>query len=152
MISYSSLNVTLTKQATYIKEVMVVVQIAPKTLTQVEDIQTTDLKPYQTNTKDPYVTAYFKADILPLTFVIGDGKEYKFESKRYINHPLKQNSSYNVFLRFFETKDLYYSTEWSSSVKTLMSPALEAKNPLPMSYYTLSLEIPKQKGYIRYVF
>ena len=82
---------------------MVIVQIAPKTPTPVENIQTNDLKPYQTDTQDPYIAAYFKADVLPLTFIIGDGKEYNFGNKRYYNHPLKQDSSYIVFLRFFET-------------------------------------------------
>ena len=30
--------------------------------------------------------------------------------------------------------------------------SLEAKNPIPTCYYALSLDIPKQKDYIRYVF
>ena len=81
---------------------MVIVQIATKTSTSVEDIKTSDLKPYQANTQDPYITAYLKADVLPLTFVIGDGKRYNFENKNYLNQPFKQNSSYIVFLRFFE--------------------------------------------------
>ena len=55
---------------------MVIVQVAPKTPTPVQDIQSNDLKPYQTNTHDPYITAYLKAEFLPLTFVIGDGREY----------------------------------------------------------------------------
>ena len=124
-ISYFSLNVSIAKQEFFIKEVMIIVQIASKTPTPVEDIQTNDLKPFQANTQDLYITAYFKADVLPLKFVIGDGKEYKFENERYINHPLKQNSSYIVFLRFFETKDSYYSTEWSSSVETMMKPLVK---------------------------
>ena len=81
---------------------MVTVQIATKTPTPVEDIKTRDLKPYQANTQDPYITAYLKADVLPLTFVIGDGKEYSSTNEKYVNKPLKQNSSYIVFLRFFE--------------------------------------------------
>ncbi len=84
---------------------MVIVQIATKTPTPVEDIKKSDLKPYQDNTQDPYVTAYLKADVLPLTFVIGDGKEYNNSTnKKYVNQPLKQNSSYIVFLRFFENQ------------------------------------------------
>ena len=83
---------------------MLIVQVAQKTPTPVEDIQTNDLKAYQANTKDPYITAYFKADFLPLKFVIGDGKEYNnFKGEKYINQPLEPNSSYIVFLRFFET-------------------------------------------------
>ena len=83
---------------------MVVVQITPKTPTPVEDIDTKDLKPYQTDSQNPYITAYFKTDILPLTLVIGDNREFIFENRKYHNYPLKQNSSYIVFLRFFETK------------------------------------------------
>ena len=86
------------------RDVMVIVQMAPKNPTPVENIQTNDLKPYQYNTQDPYITAYFNADILPSTFVIGDGKKYNYKEEKYINEPLKQNSSYIVFLRFFETK------------------------------------------------
>jgi hypothetical protein len=88
---------------------MVIVQIAQKIPTPVEDIETNDLKPYQNNSQYPYVTAYFKADVLPLTFVIGDGKEYNSEDEKYFNQPLKQITSYIVFLRFFETKVNCYS-------------------------------------------
>jgi hypothetical protein len=82
---------------------MVIVQIAPEFPTPVEDIETNDLKPDQNNSQDPYITAYFKADVLPLLFVIGDGKQFNFGNESYYNQPLKQNSSYIVFLRFFET-------------------------------------------------
>ncbi|CAB4019763.1 receptor-type tyrosine- phosphatase F-like [Paramuricea clavata] len=119
--SYSSLELTITKPASHIKEVMIIVQVAPK-INEVEDIGESDLKPYQANTQDPYVTAYLKADVLPLTFVIGDGMQYNSEKQRYSNQPLKQNSSYIVFLRFFESQDSYYSTEWSNSVRTLAKP------------------------------
>ena len=86
------------------REVMVIVQNATSSQTPSEDIQTKDLKPYQANVKEPYVTAYLKADNIPLTFVIGDGKEYNFEKVKYSNQPLKQNSHYIVFLRFFESQ------------------------------------------------
>jgi hypothetical protein len=85
------------------REVMVIMQIAPEFPTPVENIETKDLKPFQDNTQDPYITAYFKADVLPLLFVIGDGKQFNFGNESYYNQPLKQNSSYIVFLRFFET-------------------------------------------------
>ena len=83
---------------------LVIVQSAPETPTPVEDIQTNYLTPYQTDTQDPYITAYLKADILPLTFIIGDGKEYNSPDEKYPNQRLEQKSSYIVFLRFFETK------------------------------------------------
>ncbi len=83
---------------------MVVVQNVPSSQAPNEDIKTSDLKPYQTNTQDAYITAYLKADVLPLTFVIGDGKEYNSEREKYFNPPLKQNSNYIVFLRFFESQ------------------------------------------------
>ncbi|CAB4030717.1 Hypothetical predicted protein [Paramuricea clavata] len=89
------------------------------------NFQTNNLGPFQENIQDLYVTAYLKADVLPLTFVIGDGKEYNSEKQKYFNQPLKQNSSYIVFLRFFESNDSYYSTEWSSSVKTMVKPPEE---------------------------
>jgi hypothetical protein len=85
---------------------MIIVQIAPKNR-NVEDIGKSDLKPYQENTKDPYVTAYLKADVLPLTFLIGDGKEYNSEKETYFNQFLEHNSNYIVFLRFFESQVLY---------------------------------------------
>jgi hypothetical protein len=88
------------------REVMIIVQVAPKNRT-VEEIGKGDLKPYHANTKDPYVTAYLKADVLPLTFLIGDGKEYNSEREKYFNQLLEHNSNYVVFLRFFESQVLY---------------------------------------------
>lgn len=69
-----------------------------------EDITTSDLKKYQKNTRDPYIAAYLKAEVLPSTFVIGDDKNYSSETDDYHNQPLTANSSYNVFLRFFESQ------------------------------------------------
>ena len=84
---------------------MVIVQIATKNLKPTENIDKNDLRPHEANTQDvTYVTAYLKADVLPSTFVIGDGKEYNSGKEKYVNQPLKQNSSYVVFLRFFESK------------------------------------------------
>ena len=83
---------------------MVIVQSAKSSSTLSENLGTSDLKPYQANINDPYVTAYLKIDVLPLTFVVGDGKEYNSEKEKYVNQPLKQNSSYIVFLRFFENQ------------------------------------------------
>jgi hypothetical protein len=83
---------------------MVIVQNAKITSTPSENLKTGDLKSYQENMNDPYVTAYLKADVLPLTFVVGDGKEYNNEKEKYFNQPLKLNSSYIVFLRFFESQ------------------------------------------------
>jgi hypothetical protein len=85
--------------------VAVIVKVAtiPKNRTKVEDIKTSDLKPYHAKKQeDPYIAAYLSADILPFTFVIGDGKKYNFENETFFNKPLKQNSNYTVFLRFFE--------------------------------------------------
>jgi uncharacterized membrane protein len=83
---------------------MVIVQNAKSSSTPSENLKTSDLKPYQENMKDPYVTAHLKADVLPLTFAIGDGNEYNSEKEKYINQPLKLNSIYIVFLRFFESQ------------------------------------------------
>jgi hypothetical protein len=88
------------------REVMIIVKDAPKNR-RVEEIGKSDLKPYHANTKDPYVTAYLKAEALPLTFVIGDGKEYNSENETYFNQLLEHNSNYIVFLRFFESQVLY---------------------------------------------
>ena len=83
---------------------MIIVQRAP-TNRKVEEILTADLKPYPENTQGPYITAYFKVDSsTPSTFVIGDGRKYKFEDKYYINQPLEQNSEYKAFLRYFDDK------------------------------------------------
>ena len=83
---------------------MVIVQIATESSTPVEKILTNDLEAYKTNTQDPYIAAYFKTDSLSLTFGIGNGSEHYYNSQKYINEPLKQNSRYIVFLRFFEKK------------------------------------------------
>lgn len=83
---------------------MIIVQNTKSSSTRSENLRTIDLKPYQKNTQDPYVTAYLKADVLPLTFVIGDGKEYNSEKEKFANQPLKKNSNYIVFLRFFENQ------------------------------------------------
>ena len=83
---------------------MVIVQKATSISTPSEDIKTSELKPYQANKSDPYVTAYLKTDDLPLNFVIGDGKEYNSDEEKYVNLHLEQNSSYIVFLRFFESE------------------------------------------------
>ncbi len=83
---------------------MVIVQIASSNPSSSEDIETNELQPYSENKKGPYITAYLKADVLPLTFMIGDGKEYNSEKEKYFNQPLKQNSNYIVFLRYFESQ------------------------------------------------
>ena len=83
---------------------VVIVQIVTNGQTPSENIKTSKLKPYQTKTQDPYITAYLKADVLPLTFVIGDRKMYSSEKEKYINQPLEENSNYIVFLRFFESQ------------------------------------------------
>lgn len=83
---------------------MVIIQRAASSVISSETIETNDLKSYQNDTKDPYVTAYLKRDVLPLTFLIGDGKEHNSEKEKYFNNPLNPNSYYIVFLRFFESK------------------------------------------------
>ena len=83
---------------------MVIVENSIRSSTRSENLKTSDLKPYQRNIKGPYVTAYIKADVLPWTFVIGDGREYNSEAEKYFNPPLKHNSKYIVFLRFFENQ------------------------------------------------
>jgi hypothetical protein len=87
---------------------MVIVQNATSSQTPSRNIETNKLKHYKTNAQDPYITAVFKADILPTTFVIGDGKTYEKESydekESYLNQPLRQNTNYTVFLRFLENE------------------------------------------------
>jgi hypothetical protein len=83
---------------------MIIVENSKKSSARSEDLRTNDLEPYQENTEGPYVTASLKADVLPLTFVIGDGKEYNSKDQKYFNQPLKENSNYVVFLRFFENQ------------------------------------------------
>ncbi|CAB4005118.1 Down syndrome cell adhesion molecule homolog isoform X1, partial [Paramuricea clavata] len=120
-----TLSLNIPKPAEYIREVMVILQLVTSSQTPSENIRTSEFKPYQTSTRDPYITAYLKSDVLPLTFVIGDGREYNSEKEKYFNQPLEQNSSYLVFLRFFESQDSYYSTEWSNSVKTMTKRPVE---------------------------
>ena len=85
---------------------MVVVQMATSNPRATEDIATNELKPHgeKMDAKDPYIAGFFEADKLPSTFVIGDGKEYNSAKQNYSNPPLQQNSSYIVFLRFFESQ------------------------------------------------
>lgn len=84
---------------------MIIVQNSSQYRRIPEDIKTSDLEPYQANTRKPYIATYFEVDSnAPSTFVIGDGKSYKFKAKYYINKPLEPNSSYTVFLRYFENE------------------------------------------------
>ena len=88
----------------FFRDMIVVVYRASNISTQSNDIETSELRSYQSNTQVSYITAYLKADVLPLTFFIGDGKEYNSEKENYFNRPLLQNTSYIVFLRFFENE------------------------------------------------
>ena len=100
-----------------LREIMVVVKRARNSSKLSEDIQTDALKPDRTcNIKDPYVTAYLNPDLLPLTFVIGDGKEYHSETEKYFNQPLQENSNYVVFLRFFESKVIKFDAFWITNL------------------------------------
>ena len=84
---------------------MVIVQSYHENRSNVEDIKTSNLKPYKGNTPNPYITAYFKIDSGgPLRFIVGNGKKYEYKNKMYLNKPLEQNSSYIVFLRYFENE------------------------------------------------
>ena len=84
---------------------MVIVQSSRGYLRDVEDIKTSDLKPYQANTLDPYITAYSKINSRePFRFVVGDGKMYEYKNKKYLNKQLGRNSSYFVFFRYFENE------------------------------------------------
>ncbi|XP_028402429.1 uncharacterized protein LOC114525365 [Dendronephthya gigantea] len=121
--SYYTLTLSIPRPEGYIKEVLIIVQRSTSRNVSSEVITTSDLKNYQLDTQDPYITAYLKADVLPLMFVIGDGKNYSSEKNNYHNQPLTRNSSYNVFLRFFESQDSYYSTEWSGSIYTMGRPS-----------------------------
>ena len=84
------------------REVMVIVQRGSGSRGNVENIRTNDLKPYQAN-RGRYIAAYFAINSgSRFTFVIGDGKEHQFKKKKYLNKPLEQNSTYVIFLRYFE--------------------------------------------------
>ena len=84
---------------------MVIVQSSRGYRRDVEDIKTSDLKPYQANTLDPYITAYSKINSRePLRFVVGDDKMYEYKNKKYLNKQLGRNSSYFVFFRYFENE------------------------------------------------
>ncbi|XP_028402424.1 uncharacterized protein LOC114525361 [Dendronephthya gigantea] len=100
---------------------MVIVQSATSSPTPSENINTSKLEA-QADTEDSYITAHLKAEDLPLTFVIGDGKEYKYGNKTFINHVLQQNSSYIMFLKFIENQNSFYTTEWSRNVWTMVKP------------------------------
>ena len=83
---------------------MVIVQSGTSNPTLSDNILMSELKPFGTNKENPYITAYLKTDSFPLTFVIGDGKNYNSDKQPYFNQPLKQNSSYISFVRFFENQ------------------------------------------------
>ena len=88
------------------RDVMVIVQITPNNPRAVEKIKTSDLKPYEKNTRGPYVTGYLKASVAdPYSkFVIGQGNRYYSTKEKYFNQPLERNTSYIVFLRYFESQ------------------------------------------------
>ena len=83
---------------------MVVVQVGTKSPRPIENIKTIELQPYRSNKTDLYVAAYLNVERVASTFVVGNGKTYKLNDINYFNKPLKQNSSYRVFLRFFENE------------------------------------------------
>ncbi|XP_028402580.1 receptor-type tyrosine-protein phosphatase delta-like isoform X10 [Dendronephthya gigantea] len=154
--SPSSLKIDLSKPDKYVQDVMIIVKTAENILKPVEEIKTSDLKPYQSNTQDPYITAYLKTDVLPSSFVIGDGKEYKYKNMIYVNQRLQPNSSYNVFLRFFESQRFFYSTEWSKSVKTMAippAPVISKITPTGRNEYNISWYqplLPDQQTVLKY--
>ena len=86
-----------------LSKVMVIVQSASESRGDVENIGTSNLKPYQANRGGRYIAAYFAINSgSPFTFVIGDGKKHQFKKKKYLNKPLEQNSTYVMFMRYFE--------------------------------------------------
>ena len=111
-------------------KLMVIVRIASRNNSRpVDNIKTDELKPHQPNKADPYIAAYFNVDSgTPTTFVIGDGKTYEFDNIDYTNSPLKENSSYIVFLRFFgkEVNSMqaeYFAVRlWTQTKKIFPSP------------------------------
>ncbi|XP_028413353.1 uncharacterized protein LOC114536224 [Dendronephthya gigantea] len=123
--SHYTMTLHIPKPDESIKEVMIIVQNSKSGPVSSKIIKTSDLTKYRSNTQDPYITGYLKADVLPLTFVIGDGKIYGSENENYPNKPLTANSNYFVFLRFFKSQNSYYSTEWSDSISTMAKPSDE---------------------------
>ena len=89
-----------------LRDVMIIVQITPNNPQAVEEIETSDLKPYEENTRGPYVTGYLKASAADPSskFVIGQGNTYHATRETYFNRPLERNTSYIVFLRYFESQ------------------------------------------------
>ena len=89
-----------------LRDVMVIVQITPNNAQGIEEIKTSDLKPYEENTRGPYVTGYLKASAADPSskFVIGQGNTYRSIKETYFNQPLERNTSYIVFLRYFESQ------------------------------------------------
>lgn len=90
----------------WFRELIVVVKKATLGREPVENINTSDLRPYKkvSNSDDPYITTNMTAGALPLTLVIGDGKKYNYQGGTYTNKALEPNTSYIVFLRFFEAE------------------------------------------------
>ena len=89
-----------------LRDVMVIVQITPNNPQAVEEIKTSDLEPYKENTRGPYVTGYLNASAADPSskFVIGQGNTYSSTKETYFNRPLERNTSYIVFLRYFESQ------------------------------------------------
>ena len=88
-----------------LRDGMVIVQITPNNPQAVEEIKTSDLKPYEENTRGPYVTGYLKASAVdPVSKAIGEGNTYRSNKETYFNRPLERNTSYIVFLKYFESQ------------------------------------------------
>ncbi|XP_028402584.1 receptor-type tyrosine-protein phosphatase F-like isoform X2 [Dendronephthya gigantea] len=139
----STLRINISKQADYIKSVIIIVKIDSGETTPVENIKTNSLRSNKsTSDGKPYITAYLKSDVLPKMFVIGDGEKYNSKTEIYSNQPLTNNTKYIAFLRFFESEEYnneYYSTAWSKSVKT------SAKPPAPFDLNVKSTDKGKYK-------
>ena len=89
----------------FFRFILIIVQAAT-TSTKISDAyQNNELRPFSTGASVPYVTARFSYNNLPNTFVVGDGG--RTSNKKYINQPLKANTEYILFVRFFETEVLF---------------------------------------------
>ena len=86
------------------RSILVIVQAAANKKKTSELYASNEVKPFSAGSSDPYVTAGFNHSNLPTTFVIGNGNSYTFGGENYVNQPLKEKTTYILFVMYIESE------------------------------------------------
>ena len=90
------------------RSILVIVQAGTNGKKTSDLYASNEVKPFSAGSSDPYVTAGFKHSNLPTTFVIGDGNSYTFGGENYVNQPLKEKTTYILFVMYIESEVKFF--------------------------------------------